>query len=273
MALEASPLAAPGSAAAAEDSGIFRADRGARLLREQTLGSIIRNTISVYFGNWVTIGLIYILPLLPVGMLRALAASSGHEGLAAVFLLIQLFGGILVGVALIVAVSDICIGLKPNLGRAYRRGFANAGRLIGTYLLVMLFIFLGFVALVVPGFVLCAWYMFTLPVVVLEQTGGRAALRRSRELGRGLYWRNFGVYLACSLLTVFAMLVVGVVIGVSEVLLLGGSDEVLEGILGEAVNIVLYGPLSSIPLILLYYDMRARKDGYGAAQLVEDLRI
>jgi hypothetical protein len=133
--------------------------------------------------------------------------------------------------------------------------------------------FLGFTLLVVPGFVFLVWYMFALSVTVLEQVSGVAALKRSRELGRGFYWRNFGISMICSLVAIVLLAAAGGLIGVSEYSILGHGYQVLENILSEAFSIVLFGPLVTIPAILLYYDMRARKEGYGAAQLVEDLRI
>jgi hypothetical protein len=245
---------------------------GARFLQPQTLGSVIRNTTTIYIRNWETICLIYILPLLPLAVLRAVLASEGHSGSAVVLFLIQTLGSILVGAALIVAVSDICLDIKPNLRRAYRRGFAN-GRLFTTYFLAVLLTLFGFVLLAVPGFVLVVWYMFALAATVLEQISGRAALSRSRELGRGFNWRNFGILITCSLIVSVLMAASGALMGVSEYLILGHGYQMLENILSEALSIVLFGPLISIPVILLYYDMRARKEGYGAAQLVEDLHI
>lgn len=37
-----------------------------RFLQQQTFGSIVRNTLAIYFGNWLTISLIYAIPMLPV---------------------------------------------------------------------------------------------------------------------------------------------------------------------------------------------------------------
>lgn len=247
--------------------------RGLRLLQPQTLGSIIRNTVSIYVRNWITICLIYILPLLPIAALQGALEADGYKGWAAILLLIQFPLDIIVGVALIIAVSDICIGLVPNVRRAYRRGFANSGRLVMTYLLMMVLFLIGFMVLVVPGLVLAVWYMFALPAVVLENFRGRAALRRSRELGRGFCWRNFGIGLLGSIIAGIMVLVISFFVGILDHLTLGNSHPLLEAILGQTISIALFAPLSSIPLVLLYYDMRARKEGYGAAQLIEDLRI
>jgi len=177
-----------------------------------------------------------------------------------------------------VAVSEICLGIRPSAVRAYSRVFANAGRVFGTYLLATLIVVMGLLALIVPGFVLGIWYMFVGPVVVIESVGGRAALKRSRELGRGFYWRNFGVYLLLSLVVVVVMLVVAVLAGALVGAVLGvvgfSIDDITRiSMLVGTVSFILFTPVILIALVLLYYDMRARKEGYGATQLAEDLQL
>ena len=105
-----------------KDSGPDRVTPGSSFLRPQTLASILRNTARIYLQNWATICLIYVLPLFPLGMLRITATAYGHIGLATTFNLLQSFGYVLVGAALTVAVSDICIGRKPSLRRAFGAG-------------------------------------------------------------------------------------------------------------------------------------------------------
>jgi hypothetical protein len=272
MPQSASYATEPTAAALGEDMGPNRAAWSARFLQPQTLGPVLRNTITIYVRNWSTICLIYILPLLPLAMLRAVLETKGYTAWAVSFYLIQMAVNILVSAALIVAVSDICLDLKPNLRRAYRRGFAN-GRLLSTYFIVLLVWVLGLALLVIPGLVFLIWYMFALSATVLEQTSGRAALRRSRELGRGFYWRNAGIITVLGLLLAVVLFVTVALLGLFEYFTLGGGYPVLEKTLSEALSIVIFGPLACIPGILLYYDMRARKEGYGATQLVEDLRI
>jgi hypothetical protein len=260
----------PTAAILGEDIGPGRAGWGAHFLQPQTLGSIIRNTIAIYVRYWETICLIYILPSLPIAMLRDILETYWLSGWVGIFL--EMFDFFLVSVlgiaALTVAVSDICLDLKPNFWRAYRRGFAN-GRVFSTYFVAVVLTFLGFALLIIPGLVLFVRYMFAVSATVLEQISGRAALRRSRELGRGFYLRNFGIFMLCLVVVGFLAAVAGRLMD----LILGHEHQLLENILVEALSIVLFGPLVTIPGILLYYDMRARKEGYGAAQLVEDLRI
>jgi hypothetical protein len=53
-------------------------------------------------------------------------------------------------------------------------------------------------------------------------------------------------------------------IGLKPALVMQGIHDILQ--------ILVLSPLLSIATILLYYDMRARKEGYGVAQLAEELQ-
>jgi len=245
---------------------------GSRFLQPQTLGSILGGTLSIYFGRWWTVCLIYILPLVPIAAIHAALVDTGANGLAALVYFLMVMVSLLLGAALVVAISDICLGLRPTVRRCYQRAFASS-KLITTYLLAFGVILGGIVLLVIPGMVFAAWYMFILPVLVLEQLSGWAALRRSRDLGRGCYWRNIGVYLVTSIVIYVLVWIIIVVLVLLAVFVLGSFGEFLARITGEVIGVAVMAPLISIPMILLYYDMRARKDNYGAVQLAEDLRI
>ena len=64
---------------------------------------------------------------------------------------------------------------------------------------------IGFILIIVPGLILITIWSVAAPVVVLENPGVFAALRRSRELVRGNGWQVFGVILVL-------YIVVGVVV-------------------------------------------------------------
>jgi hypothetical protein len=180
-------------------------------------------------------------------------------------------GSMFVSFPLTVAISEICLGIKPSVGRSYQRAFAQPGKLVGTYLLTLAVILLGFVLLLIPGVVFSVWYTFVGPVVVLESLAGRAALRRSRELGRGYYFRNFGAILLAQLI----VSLLGVMLGTALAMALMFSTPIsLEGLqFASGVVTLVVAPPGIIVFVLLYYDMRVRKEGYAAAQLADDLRF
>jgi len=246
-------------------------------LQPQTLGSLLRNTFSIYFRHWATIVAIAAVPTIPAGLLRVVVQYSNNRGaLIILFLVVEVFARIFVGFPLVVAVSEACIGLKPNFARSYQRAFAKPGMVLGTYLAVSALSIMALIAFVIPVFFVTAFYIFVGPVVILEQIGGKAAFRRSRELGRGYYLRNLGIFIVASftvlLLTVLISMVIGMVLGIAVYLFdAGRMTNPVSEVIGVAVGQIA-APLGAIPLLLLYYDMRSRKEGYGAPQLMEDLK-
>jgi hypothetical protein len=259
-----------GSSAADLDPGW---DYGARFLQMQTLRSVLRNSFAIYGGNWRTISLTYAIAMLPIAMLHAVLLSAERVGLASIVSVVFMLSGMLMGAVVTVIISDLCLGLQPGVWRSYRRGFANAGKLIGTYLLAALISTGGLLLLLIPGIVWAIWYMFVVPVVVLEQSGGRAALRRSRALGKGCYLRNMGiVFLVALPLSLIIWLLAYAIASLVAPAIGSHTTSVMQGV-EEILQTLVLSPLLSIPGTLLYYDMRARKDGYGAAQLAEDLQI
>jgi hypothetical protein len=239
-------------------------------LRNYTFGSILLASWRIYFRDWVTLFIIHVVPLAIVHVFNSWVKTMGGLGLALgtfSFVLASMF----VSFPLTVAVSEICLDIKPSVGRSYQRAFSQPGKLVGTYLLTLVILLLGFVLLLIPGLVFSVWYTFVGPVVVLESLAGRTALRRSRELGRGYYLRNFGIVFLAQILMLLIAMVLGAVVGVALAFSFEIGFRGVEFVGGLAGLLV--APPSIIVVILLYYDMRVRKEGYAAAQLADDLRF
>ncbi len=133
----------------------------------------------------------------------------------------------------------------------------------------------GFIAL----FVLTIWVavrlLVAIPVVVLEAAGPVAALRRSWLLVAGNWWRVFGIYL-------LAAIVVGIVAGLIELpftiarVIISGHGSVglgfastaaptvsalIVGAIGGIIATTCTRPVSAGVSVLLYADLRMRKEG------------
>lgn len=108
------------------------------------------------------------------------------------------------------------------------------------------------------------------PVVMLEPVGPIEAIRRSFELTRGFTMRNFGVVLVASLvvaaITVALSLPIGMLAGIftvfnSQITVLTGLVTVVsEGLIGAIA-----APFSAAITVLLYVDLRMRKEGLDVA--------
>ena len=111
------------------------------------------------------------------------------------------------------------------------------------------------------------------PPIVLETAGPVHALRRSFLLTKGNVWRAFGTLLVGGLLTLFLGNAVNGLI--SAVLSgLGGDNAAFEFIwaaIAGTISTALTAPISAALIVLLYFDLRVRKEGFDLERLAGDL--
>jgi len=244
----------------------------ANYLVEQSAGGIIRAAFAIYGRHFVTLALVYTVPTLPFTVLQQEAIANEMP----VMTLIATLGAMLAGVfgfaAITVAVSDICLGNQPSVGRSLSKAFGKLiGRLLVTGLLQGLIVMAGLILLVIPFFVFMIWFMFAQAIVVLEGRAGRDALKRSKALGTGYHWRNAGVY-ALVLVIIFVIgLLLGGVIGFVAALLSVEVDQWWFRTLQAVIQMGVFMPLLFVTITLIYYDLRVRKEGYDAQALAEEL--
>lgn len=239
-------------------------------LRVQGAGEIVRSALAIYRQHFVPLVTIYAPWALPSVLLAFIpSALWAREGLVVLF---SIFGV----VPLTVAVSDICLGNRPSVLHSYRAFSKQLFRLLLTYLLLVVLLGLGFVLLIIPGVIFVAWYMLVLPTALLERSSAMGALQRSKALGRGFYLRNVFILVFVNFVFVFGAafvaFVVGLIIAVSfrAVSLTEKDAETVARTIGGLLGLIV-GPVPLITTILVYYDMRVRKEAYNSTMLAEDL--
>lgn len=242
-------------------------------LKAYSVGSLIATSWRIYFREWRTIFLILILPMTAAHVLGFLIKHTGTVG-TIIGTLATLFAQAFIIFPTVVAVSEVCLDIRPTVARSYRRAFARPGKLFGAYFLTLAIVAGGFILLLVPGILFSVWYMLVGPVAVLEALPVKATLKRSRELGRGYYWRNFGALFCSSILVMIPTMLIAGIFGASIGYLTKAGPWGLgfAELIGNLLGLIAAPPLAIMP-VLLYYDMRARKEGYAAAQLAEELRF
>ncbi|MYK93634.1 hypothetical protein F4009_06470 [Candidatus Poribacteria bacterium] len=125
---------------------------------------------------------------------------------------------------------------------------------------------------------------FVFEVLLLEKTNVKNAFKRSSELVRGTWWRVFGLLVLILLLSVAILYIFEISLGSIFILAkaAGGTDfkeliqwSVMEDDLGSS-NLIFYGimtctdlilktlifPIWVIGIVLLYFDLRIRKEGF-----------
>jgi hypothetical protein len=163
--------------------------------------------------------------------------------------------------ALVHNISASYLGLELTAGQSYARAAPRLLGLIGTQILVFLAIALGYVLLIVPGIIFSLWLLLVVPIVMLEGRFGTSAMGRSRELMRGNLGRGFLIGLLVAILVAIINWILGLL--TQWVPWPHPAMHVFFSVLLAAVVL----PIQTAPWILLYYDLRIRKEAFDLQML------
>jgi hypothetical protein len=147
-------------------------------------------------------------------------------------------------------VAGLAVGKELEIGEAYRFGYARMWSILLVSVLVGLAVTGAFLLLIIPGFFVMTRLFASVPALVVEGRRGRSALRRSWSLVDGNGWRVFGT-----------ILLVGLITGlVSSVFAVATDPGWLGQAIAAALGGVVTGPFVALVGILLYLDLRARRE-------------
>lgn len=139
--------------------------------------------------------------------------------------------------------------------------------------LTLLATLLGIVACVLPGIWIYVATSMVIPVVLLENLRGTSAVSRSWRLVEGRWWATFGTLIIASLLAGFVAAIFaipGQAIGMAT-----GSTAatiVLQS-LGSFVGSVITTPFSAAVTLVIYVDLRVRKEAFDLELLAGQLGV
>ncbi len=167
--------------------------------------------------------------------------------------------------ALVHNVSAGFLGEELGAWDSYRRAAPRLGRMILASILGGLATALGICACVVPGIILALWFMILGPVVQLENHGVFASLGRSRELMSGNLGKGFLLIFVVAILT--SIVSYSLAFGM---LMIPWPHPFLAGFAQNVVQAVVL-PFQVAPGILMYYDLRIRKEAFDLDRLAVDL--
>ena len=165
-------------------------------------------------------------------------------------------------VALTAAVASVYLDSPITVGDAYRSIRVILTPIVGTYLLLYVLVILGFLALVIPGIYLLNCWSLAGPVMIVEHRFGMTALRRSRQLVTGVWWRTFGIF-------VVAFLIAEVPAGVLQVF--WSFIPVFGPILAAGTSAIATS-YSLVVLVIYYFDRRCRTEDFDLRFLAEQIR-
>ena len=260
-------------------------------LRPMTLGEVLDRTFKLYRSNfWLFAGIIAVPFLvllvinigvagLGIGTGRAVAGGLPSPGLLAgmiggglTFGLLYLFLLGAAQAATVFAVSDLYLGRPTGLRECYKRVGAKAIRVILILILTGLTVMVGFLLLIIPGFILMCRTAIAVPVSMLEDTKSIRSIERSMELTKGYSGQVFIIFLMVWVLT----WIVAMIFQTPFALLIQTQHTVSFGTLllqhlSSFISQVLVGPIATIAFSLMYYNLRVRKEAFDIQHLMASL--
>jgi len=163
------------------------------------------------------------------------------------------------------AISERYLGNEVTIGEALRLALSRFWTLSIAQITATIRVMFGFLLLVVPGILWMLSYTLIVPAVLIEGQNATPSLRRSRDLVKGHRGKVFCVMFIINLLQGILALGVSMVSG-----MIFNSDSAGGAVLNSAMNNLLsifLTPLGIVATILLYYDMRIRKEGFDLEML------
>lgn len=254
-------------------------------MRPRTLGEILSAAFEIYKENAAKLFLIVAVIVVPLSLLGALLgqvlAGSNEETItvlgetqtisdrtfAAVVLgtLIAAIIGVIISAVLQAALMRgaalATIGDPVDVEASYRWGLKRFGSVLLVAILVGISVAIGFILLIVPGIILLTLFSVSIPALVIEDRRGTDAMKRSWELAKEHFWHVLGVIIVAWIITT----VVGSVLGA-----IGGDNWFLAWIF-SAIAQIITAPFAALVSVLLYLDLRARKEALTADSLRREL--
>lgn len=213
--------------------------------------SLIGATVDLFMRNLTSFAWTSIAPTLAIGVLNLLLGDQDIV-VRIVLMVPLLFVMLVVWSATTLVASGAVLGHVPDVSTAYRAALRSPlGTLLRTALLVIVLVIGGTMLLILPGLIVLAQTLLVPAIIIIERRPTWESLRRSRALGSGFYVRNLLIVMAIYMPILLALMVVGG----------ADTDSAAADVALVALDTVLE-TLIMIATVLLYIDMRARKERF-----------
>jgi hypothetical protein len=271
-----------------------------RYVRPMGIVETVRSVFELYRRHFLKFILVNAVAVIPLLLNEFVTLSSPSIGAAQslwsliffVLLLITSYLGLAVTT---VAASNAVLARPVSVSGAYSRVLSP--KLIGRFLLcgteVGIRVEIGLIPFIIAtvvgipvqiglvlipfGIILYIRYMYWAPVFVLEKITARPPLlKRSRELARGDFWRLLFVYFILYYIPylVLSFAVRDLVQTISVEIFVNQGPSLVAMFAYWILTygyILVFAPIGSLLVTLLYYTQRARKENYNEDLLAQDL--
>jgi len=243
-----------------------------------TTGALLDRAFRLYANNFALLLGITAVAYVPLYgfMLLIQSSISGQIGAAASqlwvivsqVLFIILWASIALPIsvgAATYAISERYLGNDVTASQSLTRALSQLWTMSVAQISAGMRVMVGFVLLIVPGVLWSISYMLIGPAIMIEGLKAGPSLKRSWQLVKGHRGKGFAVLLVINLLVVLIGLGVGS-LAKMFLNLESSSGTIFGNAIDNLVSVVLT-PLGVVASILLYYDLRIRKEGFDLEML------
>lgn len=243
-------------------------------LRPMSAGEILDHAFGLFrreFATLVTVSALCSgIPVLAGIWVQSRGGLILAPGLTLIVLLLSMVGKAVATGASTFIVSGGYLGHEPTPGDAMRRALPMLWSLILCSFGFSLLMGVGLVLLIVPAFIVLSGCVLCYTALVVEGVSAEKAIGRSWELTRGFRWRMLGLLIVFAIVGFLPAIAISVVTGAfsNQAANLAAMQRgamptplLVSSVLNALVQILLYPFLYCI-LVITYYDLRVRKEGF-----------
>ena len=246
------------------------------------IGEILSTAFGLYKDNAAQLLTIAAIVVVPLTLLQALIVSewlddfgetfdpatgefssgffSGLIVIAASAVIGYLIQQLLTG-ALTRGAAGSLVNRDVDVAASYRYAFSRLGGLIVLSLLFAIIVAIGFALLIIPGIILGVFLSMAIPAFIVERRSATDSLSRSWNLVSGSWWHAFGT-----------IVIAGILAGIVNAIITAiGGDTFIGAWITGAIASIITAPFVALVGIVLYVDLRARREGLDAATLSREL--
>ena len=154
---------------------------------------------------------------------------------------------------------------KLSLWKIYTRTLSKIFPLIWIYILFVALVIPGFMIFIIPGILLLVWFSMAFYVCLDEGTWGLSALWKSKELVKGFWWSIIGRFTTVQVLMVITIYTMMYILGLAGIILglissvLGGAGIIVMGIAAVIGYIIYFAIMMLLAIFAQVYFVQVYK--------------
>lgn len=226
-------------------------------IRPLSFGEVLDEAFGVFRNNFIVLAGIALVVGVPVETITSVAGKIHSIGWLIIGSLLALIFEPVMMVAFTIAVANIYLDRPATIGDSYRAVGKVFAAFFGTLLLADVLLALGVLALIVPAVYFGVCWSLVFPVMIVEHCFGMNALRRSRQLVSGVWWRTVGILLVAALIARIPPLVLS----------MAWSFIPLLGTVLTAATSSIAQTYSLAVIVIYYFDRRCRIENFDVRLL------